>query len=166
MRAVERSIKTSHLWEFWKIGEKRPDRSQIMRLMKWGKRHEPLQSGYDTVVDQHWLAEIRSTVNNAVTDCDRANADFIAQPSADDAHCGWDVRNRFDRIDAVGQGFVVRIARPQARTTANAIQLALDLPPQSPLPFDRKDLELDARGACIDDEDGIHGDHAATVGAC
>jgi hypothetical protein len=57
------------------------------------------------------------------------------------------------------------MAGTQARPTPNAIHLPLDLPPKASLSVDRKDLELDAGGTCIDDEDRVHNDHAATVGA-
>jgi len=77
MRAVKRGIETSYLWKCWKISEKRPDRSQIMRLMKRGECHEPLQPGHDAMVDQHRLAEVRTAMNDTMTDCHRANADFV-----------------------------------------------------------------------------------------
>ena len=115
-----------------------------MRLMKRGQRHKPLQPRYDAVVDQHRPVIVRTAMDHAMADCHRADAEFVPQPSAGDAHCGWNVRNQFNRIGAVGQRFVVRTARPQARTTANAIDLALDLPSQLSLSLDRKDLELDA----------------------
>ena len=137
-----------------------------MRLMKRGQRNEPLQPGYDAMVDQHRPVIVRTAMNDAMTDSHRVDAKLVAQPFACDTHRGRNVRDRFYRIDAVGQRIAVRTARPQARTTANAVHLALDMPPKLPLPFNRKDLELDARGTCIDDEDRIHGDHAAIVGAC
>ena len=67
-------------------------------------------------------------MNDAMTDGHRGDAKFVPQPSACDTHRGWNVRNRFDRIGAVGQWITVRTARPQARTAANAIHLALDQP--------------------------------------
>ena len=68
-------------------------------------------------------------MNDAMTDGHRADAKLVPQPSACDAHRGRNIRNRLDRIGAVGQRIAVRTARPQARTTANAIHLALDQPP-------------------------------------
>ena len=115
-----------------------------MRLMKRGQRYKPLQLGYDAMVDQHRPDEVRTAVDHAMADSHRANAEFIPQPSAGNAHCCWNVRNRFDRIDAVNQRFVVGSARPQAGVTANTIDLALDLASQISLSLDRKDLELDA----------------------
>src|SRR3977135_467953 len=129
MRAVKRGVETGHLRKSWKIGQKRPDRGQVMRLMKRGQRDEPLQPGYDAVVDQHRPVIVRTAMNDAMTDGYRADAKFVPQPSACDAHRGRNVRNRFDRIGAVDQWIAVRTARPQARATANAIHLALDQPP-------------------------------------
>ena len=114
-----------------------------MRLMKRGQRYKPLQLGYDAMVDQHRPVMVRTAMNDAMTDSHRVDAKFVPQPSACDAHCCRNVRNRFDRIGAVGQWLTVRTARPQAGTTANAIHLALDQPLQLPLSLDRKDLELD-----------------------
>ena len=103
-----------------------------MRLMKRGQRDEPLQPGYDAVVDQHRPVIVRTAMNDTMTDSHRADAKFVAQPSACYSHRGRNIRNQFDRIGAVGQWIAVRTARPQARTTANAIHLALD---QSPSAF-------------------------------
>ena len=77
-----------------------------MRLMKRGQRYKPLQLGYDAMVDQHRPDEVRTAVDHAMADSHRANAEFIPQPSAGNAHCCWNVRNQFDRIGAVGQRFV------------------------------------------------------------
>src|SRR5258707_5698771 len=128
MRAVKRGVETRQLRKSWKIGQKRPDRGQVMRLMKRGQRNEPLQPGYDAMVDQHWPVIVRTAMNDAMTDSHRADAKLVPQPSACDTHRGRNVRDRFDRIDAVGQRIAVRAARPQARTAADTIHLALDQP--------------------------------------
>src|SRR5258707_9701250 len=129
MRAVKRGVETRQLRKSWKIGQKRPDRGQVMRLMKRGQRDEPLQPGYDAVVDQHRPVIVRTAMNDAMTDGYRADAKFVPQPSACDAHRGRNVRNRFDRVGAVCQGIAVHAVCPQPRTAADAIDLALDLPP-------------------------------------
>jgi hypothetical protein len=113
-----------------------------MRLMQRGQRDEPLQPGDDAVVDQHRPVIVRTAMNDAMTDGHRADAKFIPQPSACDTHRGRNVRNRFDRIGAVGQRFAVLAARPQARTTADAIHLALDQAPQLPSPSTEKTWNL------------------------
>src|SRR5882762_6905605 len=139
MGAVKRGVETCHLRKGWKICQKRADRCQVMRLMKRGKRNEPLQPGYDAMVDQHRPVIVRTAMNDAMTDSHRVDAKLVPQPFACDTHRGRNVRDRFDRISAVGQRIAVCIARPQARTTANAIDLTLDLPPQLPFSLDRKD---------------------------
>ena len=100
-----------------------------MRLMQRGQRDEPLQPGDDAVVDLHRPVIVRAAMNDAMTDSHRVYAKFIAQPSACYSHRGRNIRNRFDRIGAVGQWIAVCTARPQTRTTANAIHLALDQSP-------------------------------------
>ena len=97
--------------------------------MKRGQRDEPLQPGYDAVVDRHRPVIIRAAMNDPMTNGHRADAKLVPQPSACDGHRGRNIRNRLDRIGAVGQRIAVRTACPQARTTANAIHLALDQPP-------------------------------------
>ena len=115
-----------------------------MRLMQRRQRDEPLQAGHHAMVDQHRPVIVRTAMNDAMADGHRVDAKLVAQPFAGDAHRGRNVRDGLDRIGAVGQRIAVCAARAQSRTTADAIHLALDLPPQLPVALDREDLELDA----------------------
>src|ERR1700694_4407851 len=99
-----------------------------MRLMKRGQCNEPLQSGYDAVVDQHRPVIVWTTMNDMMTDSHRVDAKLIAQPFACDTHRGRNVGDQIDRIGAVAQPIPVRVIRPQSRTDANAIHLTLDPP--------------------------------------
>src|SRR5258707_11014186 len=100
-----------------------------MRLMKRSQRNEPLQPGYDAMVDQHRPVIVRTAMNDAMADSHRSDAKLVPQPFACDTYCCRNIRNRFDRIDTVGQRIAVRAVRPQAGTTANAIDLAPYQPP-------------------------------------
>ena len=78
MGAVKRGVEAGHLWKVRKIGQKRADRRQVMRLMKRSQRNEPLQSGHDAMVDQHRPVIVRTAMNDAMTDSHRVDAKFIA----------------------------------------------------------------------------------------
>src|SRR6185437_6384891 len=59
----------------------------------------------------------------------------------------------------------VRPARTQSRPAADAVHLTLDLTLQAAFALHVKHLKLDARGTGIDHKDGVHGVHAAAIGA-
>src|SRR5258708_24715838 len=99
-----------------------------MRLMKRSQRNEPLQPGYDAMVDQHRPVIVRTPMNDAMTDSHRGDAKLVPQPFACDTYCRRNVRDRFDRIDTDGQRIAVRSVPPHARPTAHTIHLALDQP--------------------------------------
>src|SRR3981189_3606429 len=80
-------------------------------------------------------------------------------------HGGGHTPHGFDPIGPISQGITGRAARAQPRAAADPVYLAFDLPPQPALAFHREDLEFDAGGSGIDDEDRIHGVHAAAIGA-
>src|SRR3981189_2834891 len=108
MRTVKRGIEAGYLRKSWKMGQKWADRRQVMRLMKRGQRNEPLQPGYDAMVDQHRPVIIRTAMNDAMTNRHRSDTKLVAQPFACDTNCRRNVRNRFDRIDTVGQRIAIR----------------------------------------------------------
>src|SRR5882762_5566386 len=128
MRTVKRGVEAGHLRKGWKIGQKRTDRCQVMRLMKRGQRNEQLKPRYDAGVDQHRSVVVWTAMNDMMTDSHRADAKLVAQPFACDTHRGRNVGNQIDRIGAVGQPIAVRVIRLQSRPAANAIHLTLDPP--------------------------------------
>lgn len=91
MRAVKRGVETGYLRKGRKVGQKRADRCQVMRLMKWGQRDEPLQLGHDAVVDQHRPIIARTAMDDAMADSNRADAKLVPQPIARDTHRGRNV---------------------------------------------------------------------------
>jgi hypothetical protein len=116
------------------------------------------------VVDQHRARMIRPAMHDAMANRNGIYIELIAQPGARHCHRGRNIGNAFDRIGPIGQRIAVETAGPQPRPAADAIHLSLDLAPQPAFAFDREDLKLDAGGTGIDDEDRIHGDHAAAIG--
>src|SRR3954466_14524831 len=105
-------------------------------------------------------------MHDTVSNRQGMDAKLVPQPFTGDGHCRCNVRDGLERIGTVGNRIDARASRLQSRTATDAVDLALDLPPQRALALDRKDLEFDTGGTGIDDEDRIHGSHAATFGAC
>jgi len=101
--------------------------------------------------------ELATEVTLQPIDRYRLDATFAPQPVTGDGHCGRNVRDSLDRIGAIGELIAFRASRAQSRTAANTIHLPLDLAPQRALSLHGEDLELDAGGTRIDDEDRIHG---------
>jgi hypothetical protein len=132
-----------------------------MRLVQRRERNIAVQPRYDRVVDQHRAGMIRSAVHHAMADGNGIDVEFVAQPGAGDRHRGRHIRHLLDRIGSVRQRIAAWTTGAKPRAAADAVHLALDLPPQSALAFHREDLELHAGGAGIDDEDRVHGSHAA-----
>ncbi|MGX1292884.1 hypothetical protein AB7M75_002792 [Bradyrhizobium ottawaense] len=117
------------------------------------------------MVDQDRADMVRPAMNDAMTDRDRRNPELVAQPVAGNRHGGGHIGHSFNRIGAIGQRIAARTAGAQARAAADAVHLSLDLTPERTVAQCRIDLKLDARRAGIDDQDRVHGDHAATDGA-
>ena len=67
-------------------------------------------------------------MDDAMADGDRVDTKFVAQPGACDRHRGRHTGNRLDRIGTIRHRITGRAARPQARTAADAVHLALDQP--------------------------------------
>ena len=163
--AMEGGIEAGDLRQCREIAQQRPDRRQVVRLMQRRQRDVALQPRHDRMIDQHRASMIRPAMDDAMADGDGVDVEFVAQPGAGDRHRGRHIRHRLDRIGPVGQRIAGRAAGAQSRTAADPVHLALDLPLQPALAFHREDLKLDAGGAGIDDEDRVHGDHAAAIGA-
>ena len=132
--------------------------------MQRRKGNISFQPRHHAVVDQYRPGIIRPTMDDPMTDGDGIYVALVAQPGTCDRHGGWHICHAFDRIGAVGQRIAFRPAGPQAGPAADPIHLALDLPPQPTLAIHREDLEFDAGGTSIDDQDRVHGDHAAAMG--
>lgn len=166
VRSMKGGIEAGHLRQAREAGKDRPDRRQIVRLVQWCEIDEAFQAGDNAVIDRYRPVKVRAAMHDAVSDRDRVDAKLVPQPAPGDLHRRRNVRDGLDRIRSLGQRLTVRTTRPQPWSAGNAVDLALDLPAKDTLSLDRKDLELDARGTCVDDEDRIHRGHAATVGAC
>ncbi len=164
--AMKRGIEAGDLRQRREILRQGFDRREIMRLMQRRQRYVALQPRHDGMIDQHRPGMIRPAMHDAMADGHRVDLQLVAQPGAGDRHRGRNIRQplRSDRSRSAS-GSPVGAARAQSRAAADSVHLSLDLPPQPALAFHREDLKLHAGGTGIDDEDRIHGAHAAATGA-
>jgi hypothetical protein len=114
-----------------------------------------------TNIDQHRLLVSRPAVNDAMAHGDEVYALRFAQPRSGGLDGGGKIGDLIRGIRPVDQRLLVDALRAKTRPRADALDLALDQPAQLLASIRREDLELEARGAGIDDEDRVHGDHAA-----
>ena len=96
------------------------------------------------MIDQHRAGVIRPAMHDAMTDGDGVDTKFIAQPGTRDRHRGRYIRHDIDRIDPVSQRITGWAVGTQARTAADSVHLALDLPAQPALAFHSENLKLHA----------------------
>src|SRR5258706_5726599 len=158
--AVERGVEAGDLGQGGQARPDRADRRQVVGVVQRRQRHEALEAAQDARVDQHRSVEIRPPMHHPVADCDRVDGMVLAQPAAGVLQRRWHVGHlgrvqlAIDRRAALDLG-----AQPWLRP--DAVDLALDPAAEQALVLGGEHLELDARGARIDDQDGVHGAHAA-----
>jgi hypothetical protein len=142
--AMKGGIEAGDLRQSRKVSEKGTDRGQIMRLMKWSKRCEPLQSRDHAMIDQYGSVIVRPTVDNPVPDSQRPELKFIPEPRAGDQQCGRHIGDVLDGISAIRQRIAIASGGAEPWTAADAVHLTLDLSLQPAIPVERKDLKLHA----------------------
>ena len=162
--AMERGIETGDLRKIGKAAKKRANWRQIVRLVQRRERHEALQVRENFGVDSDRPVVVWAAVDDAMTDRSRYELLRFAQPRARGEECGRNVTNLGRRVRLIDQTFSVGVFGAQLWARADAVHLPFDQALQSTAPI-RKYLEFDARRAGIDDQDRVHGGHAATVGA-
>jgi hypothetical protein len=113
------------------------------------------------VIDQHRLLVSGPAVNDAMADGDEVYALRFAQPRSGGLDSGGKIGDLIRGIRPVDQRLAIHALGTQARLRADALHLALDQPPQLLGSTRREDLELEAGGTGVDDEERIHGNHAA-----
>ena len=69
--------------------------------MQRRKCREPLQTRDHPMVDQHGPIVIRTAMDDAMADSERAQLKFVPQPGAREHQGGRNVRNTLDRIGPV-----------------------------------------------------------------
>ena len=84
MVAVKRSIEACDLGQRGEFGQKRTDRRQVVGLMKWRKRREPLQTCNHTMVNQYGAIIVGTTMDDPMPDSEWTELKFVPQPCACD----------------------------------------------------------------------------------
>ncbi len=163
--AVKCRVETGDLRQCGEAGKQRANGSEIVRLMQRRQRHVTLQPRQHVVVDANGPVVFRPAMHHPVTHRHRIDATLLAQPRPRRAQSRRDVGDGSGLIGLVDQHTAVGGSGPQPRAAADAVDLAPDLALRIAAVLDREDLELDARRAGIDDEDGIHGAHTAGTAA-
>jgi hypothetical protein len=143
--------------------EQRTDRCQVVRLVQGSKRDIALEIGQHPDVDQHRPIVFGAAVDHPMPDGNQTHALRFTQPVACGQRSGRKVGNVVRLIDPVDQGRAVRTRRPQARAGADAVELAFDQRFELVRLPDCEHLELQARGAGVDDEHRFHGDYAGSA---
>src|SRR3974390_2302143 len=163
MAAVKSCIKTCYLRKTGVSVKKRPNGCKIVRLVKWRQGYKPFEFSYHLLIDHHWTIILWSAMHDAVPDCDWLEILRLAQPCSSSYESRFAIRDLFCAVRPVDQLLLIASFRAQPGSGSDTIHLPFDEPMKS---FLRgfKDLEFDAGGPCVYDENGVH-DYAAGSGA-
>lgn len=113
--------------------------------MKRCQRNVSFQLGQYVVIHLDGLTVIRTSMHDAMPDGDWIYVKLISQPCACRRKRRRNIMNGFTLVGPVDQHGVIDGGGAQPRPAPNSIQPALDLTLQTAVPFDPKDLKLDAR---------------------
>ncbi len=165
MAAMEGGIEASDLRQLGSLRQQRADRRQVVGLVQRCERDVTIETGEDFAVDQHRTRVFGTAVYDAMADGDEIDLLRLAQPRPGSLQRRREIAHLVRRVGAVDQRFCVGAFGAQPRPRADPVHLALDQALEIAASPDLEDLELEARGAGIDDEDRVHGGHAAGTAA-
>ena len=153
--AVKRGVEAGDLRHLRIDLLRQPDRREVVRLVQRRQRRELGEPRQHAGIDPHRPVEVRPPVHDTVADRPELEAAEARQPAPELARGGGKVGQLPRRIAAVDQRRAISADGLQPRMHADAVDLPLH-PPLQPLAVDGEDLELEARGAGVDDEDRLH----------
>ena len=155
MGAMECRIEARDLRRPGHALQKRADRREVVGLMQRRERRIAFEPRKNLFVDQDRLIVLRSAMDHAVADGGRFKLLRFAQPRTSRLQRRRNILQLLGRIGLVDQLRLVCCFGAQPRLASNAVHLALE---QAlwPLGVGGEHLELDARGAGVDDEDRTH----------
>ena len=113
--AMEGGIKTRDLREIRVSSQDRPDRRKIVRLVKRRQRCVFFQSRQYGLIDPHRPVVIRAAVHHAMSDGNRVNFQFIAQPCTCCRERRGDVMDGFALVGSVDQHAAIDRGDTQSR---------------------------------------------------
>ena len=157
VEAVEGGVEAGHLRQVGAAGPDRADGGQVVRLVQGCQRDEALEPRQHVVVDQDRGGEVGAAMDHPVADGERRCAQMLHDPVAHDL-LGRDEVGCLDL--PVGQDGAAMLLGPEAcPCRPDAVDLSGEAGAQI-LARDVEQLELDARAAGVEDEDGAG--HAVT----
>ena len=159
--AVEGGIEAGDLRQVRKAGEKDADRRQVVGLVQRRQRHVTFEIGEHVAIDPDRPVILRAAMYDTVTDCRGHKFLRLAQPSAGAEQCRRNIADLRRRVGLVDQELRIGTFGAQLRPRADAVHLPFDQAAQPAVAVRREHLELDTRRAGIDDQDRVHGSHAA-----
>jgi hypothetical protein len=157
--AVKGRVEAGHLGQLGQLGgirENRSDRREIVRLVQRSERHVALQSSDHLGIYQNRVSVIRAAMDDAVADRIWLNALLVPQPCARRLQRRRHIGNGRDVIFAIDKAFAVGPARPQSRTRADSVHLALDRARERAAAINGKHLKFDAGRARVGDQNVFH----------
>ena len=153
---VKGRIEAGNLKELRLSLQNRADRGQVVRLVEGREGNQALQPSDDFRSDGDRFAVVGTAVNDAMAHRSRQpSTDLLPQEYNDffeRSRYAADVRHGVPRID---QGAPLGILGQEPGSRADAIDLALHAPIKPIMTCNSEQLELDARAARVDDEDGV-----------
>jgi hypothetical protein len=124
--------------------------------MEGREGNEPLQMSDDLRSDGDRFAVVGTTVNDAMAHRRRqSSTDMLPQESDDFFESSRHAANVRYGVTGINQRAPVGVFGQQSGPRADAVNLALHAPFKPTMLCNREQLELDARTACVDDEDGV-----------
>ena len=156
--AVKGRVETGDLRELRLSLPERADGTEIVRLVKRGKRREGLKPLKYRIVDQDRLAIVRPAMHDPVAYRRRQRSNLFAQELYDFAQGGGYVGHVRDRPGVVDEDLALHVLGDKPWTNADALNLAFEATLQLITGASREQLKLYARATGVDDEDRVrHG---------
>jgi hypothetical protein len=156
IRAVERRVEAGHLRELRRALEQQGDRQQIMGLVQRRERDEALQRLERRRLDPHGRRVVQTPVDDPVADADQSVVrELVLQEVAEILNRAI-VTELPPRPGLFGDDAARRILRHEAGCRVEALDLSPHLERELADTLG-KGGELDARGAAVQNEDGVVG---------
>ena len=154
--SVKGRVEAGNLQEVRLPFQDHADRGQVVRLVERRKGYEAFQTLDDCRSNNSRVAEIGTPMHDAMAHRSRQSpTDLFPQECNDFVERGRrvaDIRRGVTRVD---QRAPLDILGQQSRARADSFDLALHAPLEAILARNGEQLELDARAARVDDQDGL-----------
>ena len=102
MAAMKSSVEAGDLRKRREVRKEGFDRREIVGLMKRCQRNVSLEARDQPMIDRNGPVIVGTTMNHTMSDRHRCDAEFVTKPGTRHHQCGRNIRNRLDRIGAIG----------------------------------------------------------------